>query len=54
MTLLYSKDIDFDTWFYRNDETHVFFYQAKTLEWIKNNFAFSRLEIEKRLITFAG
>lgn len=54
MTLLYSQDIDFDTWFYRNDETHVFFYQKPTLEWVKQKFAFSSLEIEKRLVTFVG
>lgn len=39
MTLLYHDRIDFDTWFYRNDATHVFIYRKETIEYIakRNN-----------------
>lgn len=52
MTHLYEKDIDFDKWYYKNDNTHVFFYQIETLEKIKVMFEFSSLSIENRLITY--
>ncbi len=50
MTLIYDESIDFSDWYYKNDPTHVFFYQEKTLEWVKENFGFSGLSIEGRLI----
>lgn len=52
MTLPYSPDINFGDWYYKNDPTHVFLYQKETFEWIKNNFGFSSLAINHRLITF--
>lgn len=51
MTEIYNPDIDFASWYYKNDPTHVFFYQIKTFAWIKENYPFSSLEIEKRLVT---
>ena len=54
MTHIYSPDIDFEKWYYKNDPTHVFIYQNKTLEWIKNVFGFSEIKIEHRLITFTN
>lgn len=50
MTLLYEQQIDFAKWFYKNDETHVFFYQASTFAWIAKHFGFSDLTINGRLI----
>ncbi|MGO1820189.1 MAG: hypothetical protein ACTH0S_10965 [Senegalia sp. (in: firmicutes)] len=50
MTSLYDEDIDFKNWYYKNDETHVFFYHKKALEWIKNEFNFSDLAIDEKLI----
>ena len=52
MTDIYDENIDFDTWYYKNDPTHIFMYQRGTFEWIKEEFGFSRLEIEGRLIRF--
>ncbi len=52
MTLLYDDSIDFGRWFYKNEETHVFFYQAETVRWLQEKFDFSGLTIEKRLISF--
>jgi hypothetical protein len=54
MTNLYDDSIDFATWYYKNDPTHVFFYQYKTIEWIKEEFGFLDVSIEKRLITFTN
>lgn len=50
MTVLYDESIDFNSWYYKNDPTHVFFYHRKTLELIKRHFNFKDLLIENRLI----
>jgi SAM-dependent methyltransferase len=52
MTLLYDNNIDFGTWYYKNDPTHVFFYQRATLTWIQSVFGFSSVHLEGRLIRF--
>ena len=52
MTDIYDDSIDFDKWYYKNDPTHIFMYQRKTFEWMKEEFGFSRVEIEGRLIRF--
>ncbi|WP_037315184.1 class I SAM-dependent methyltransferase [Salegentibacter sp. Hel_I_6] len=52
-TQLYSEDINFDSWYYKNDRTHVIFYTKKSLEWIKDNLGFSGLEIHPDLIVFS-
>lgn len=51
MTSIYNECIDFEGWYYKNDNTHVFFYHKKAFEWIKNTFEFSSLEISANLIT---
>lgn len=52
MTEPYTEGIDFARWYYKNDPTHVFFYTEKTFQWIKKEFGFSSLKVEKRLIVF--
>lgn len=52
MTDIYDDSIDFSLWYYKNDPTHVFMYQKETIIWIKNEFRFSDVTIEGRLITF--
>jgi hypothetical protein len=52
MTDIYSENIDFKNWYYKNDETHTFFYSETTLHWIKQEFTFNDLKIDKRLIVF--
>lgn len=44
MTHLYHKQIDFSTWYYRNDLTHVFIYTTKTIHFIAEKY---NLGIEK-------
>lgn len=51
-TSLFTKDIDFPGWYYKNDPTHVFFYTKESLEWIRSNFGFKSLHIEPKLIVF--
>ena len=51
-TQLYTSDIDFDTWFYKNDPTHVFFYTEMCLNWICSNIGFKAVKRLGNCITF--
>ncbi len=51
-TSIYKESIDFNSWWYKNDPTHVFFYTEETLYWIKEKFEFATLEITKDFILF--
>ena len=52
MTELYTGNINFQGWWYKNDETHVIFYHPVSLEWIKSNYSFYSLETKGRIIHF--
>jgi SAM-dependent methyltransferase len=52
MTEIYNRDIDFEQWYYKNDPTHVFFYAPRALSWIKKEYGFTELTVEKRLVHF--
>ncbi len=52
MTYLYNDSIDFSNWFYKNDETHVFFYTKKTLDYLKSFYNYQDLILDNRLIVF--
>jgi SAM-dependent methyltransferase len=52
-TSVYSKEIDFDNWYYKNDLTHVFFYTSSSLQWIRDNLGFSSLEILPKVLVFS-
>ncbi|MGQ1909616.1 class I SAM-dependent methyltransferase [Marinifilum sp. RC60d5] len=54
MTHIYDESIDFEKWYYKNDPTHVFIYKKNTLNWIRENIGFSKLEIHNRLIIFSN
>ncbi len=49
-TKIYNPSIDFDSWWYKNDPTHVFFYSNKTIEWIKDHFKYDSIIIQNDLI----
>ncbi|HBX67037.1 MAG: methyltransferase [Balneola sp.] len=51
-TDIYTDDIDFHAWYYKSDETHVIFYHPDTLEWMRKEFGFKKLDIDGRHITF--
>lgn len=46
MTSLKTDTIDFKTWSYRRDQTHVCFYSEKSMQFIKNQFGFKTLSIQ--------
>jgi len=50
MTYLYDEETDFGEWYYKNDETHVFFYHREAIKWICENIGFSIYKIEGRVI----
>ncbi len=50
MTHLYSSDIEFSSWYYKDDQTHVFFYREQTFRYIARKFGFSSCTIENRVI----
>jgi 2-polyprenyl-3-methyl-5-hydroxy-6-metoxy-1,4-benzoquinol methylase len=51
-TEVYTNQKPFENWYYKDDFTHVFIFQPKTLEWIKEEFNFSNLIIKEKLIVF--
>jgi 2-polyprenyl-3-methyl-5-hydroxy-6-metoxy-1,4-benzoquinol methylase len=51
-TAVYNNQTLFENWYYKDDFTHVFIYQPKTLEWIKSEFSFSNLIVKEKLIVF--
>lgn len=40
-TEILTPEIDFESWWYRNDETHLCFYRERTLRWIADEFEWS-------------
>jgi 2-polyprenyl-3-methyl-5-hydroxy-6-metoxy-1,4-benzoquinol methylase len=43
-TEILTPDVDFETWWYRNDETHLCFYRSETMEWIADSYEWSLVE----------
>lgn len=52
MTDIYSDDVNFLKWYYKNDPTHVFFYHHRALEFIAEKFGFVSLYVKGRTIRF--
>ncbi|MCA1756295.1 MAG: class I SAM-dependent methyltransferase [Bacteroidales bacterium] len=50
MTSIYNETIDLKTWYYKNDLTHVFFYQEETFYYISRKYGFSDIKIKDNLI----
>jgi len=50
MTDIFHASTNFQNWYYKNDFTHVFFYQESTFHWIKSKFHFNEILIKNRLI----
>lgn len=53
MTHLFEDNIEFKTWYYRKDPTHVFIYRRETFEYISAEFNFTKCEIEGRLVVLS-
>ncbi|MFO7863703.1 MAG: methyltransferase domain-containing protein [Salinivirgaceae bacterium] len=52
MTSVFFEHIDFASWYYKNDATHVFFYRPQTLHFICEKFAFANVHVDQNLIIF--
>jgi SAM-dependent methyltransferase len=52
MTEIFDGSRSFDSWFYKNDPTHVFFYRPETIHWIAQCFHFQVVHLDSRLIVF--
>lgn len=50
MTLLYNNQIDFNSWFYRKDPTHVFIYRKETIEYIAQKHKLKIVKLTNRFI----
>ena len=53
MTSVFSEEMDFDSWYYKNDPTHVFLYRKETLAHITENYNFNHVKIDEPLIVFS-
>ncbi len=53
-TEVFEDAIDFKSWHYKNDLTHVTFYNRETLLWIEKNLNFSSLKIYKDVMVFSN
>ncbi len=52
MTQLFNDKINFATWYYKNDPTHLFFYNSRALEWIRTKYQFATLKIDGKVVIF--
>ena len=43
MTLLFDETIDFESWYYRRDPTHVTFYSRHTFRWLERQLDLAEL-----------
>ena len=53
MTSLFSESTDFESWYYKNDPTHVFLYRKETLDFLVKTCNFGDVKIRERLIVFS-
>jgi 2-polyprenyl-3-methyl-5-hydroxy-6-metoxy-1,4-benzoquinol methylase len=51
-TSIFSYDMNFEEWKYKDDFTHLIFYNVNSLKWIEKTFKFSKLTITDQLIVF--
>jgi len=54
MTQIYKPEIVFSEWYYKNDPTHVFFYNVNTFAYIRSAYNFKDLQIENNMITLCN
>lgn len=52
MTHIYSPEIDFKNWYYKNDKTHTFFYTDQTLEFICSHWGYRSVKKKDRVIVW--
>ncbi|MGI8670635.1 MAG: class I SAM-dependent methyltransferase [Aridibacter sp.] len=52
MTRLYDDSIDFKTWHYKNDRTHIGFYSIETFDWLTKKIGVTYSQIESDIFVF--
>lgn len=52
MTRLYNDSMDFKTWHYKNDRTHICFYTVETFDWLAKNLGVKYTQIESDIFVF--
>ena len=51
MTDLWNDSVEqFRKWYYKNDRTHVIFYNEQNLKWVANEVGFTNVSVDGRLI----
>lgn len=51
-TEIFTNQVPFENWYYKNDLTHVFIYQTETLKYIQQNIGFQKVSVYEKLIVF--
>lgn len=51
MTQIYSKEIDYKSWWYKNDPTHIVFYQKETFHYLAATYNLEILYTDNKSIT---
>lgn len=54
MTHFFDDTLDFNTWYYRQDPTHLSFYSKKTMQWLQARFGFSKIEFPSQRVCLLG
>ena len=52
MTRIHDDSIDFKTWHYKNDPTHISFFSIETFEWLSNQLGLKYRKIEHDIFVF--
>lgn len=50
MTLFLTESVDYQNWWYKNDPTHVAFYNDKTFQYLEETFGLERLFDDKNSV----
>ncbi len=53
-TAVWNEAINFNSWYYKDDLTHVIFYNRESLLWIRENLEFSSVDIYDELMVFTN
>ena len=53
-TAVWNDAINFNSWYYKDDLTHVIFYNRESLFWIRENLEFSSVDIYEELLVFTN
>jgi 2-polyprenyl-3-methyl-5-hydroxy-6-metoxy-1,4-benzoquinol methylase len=53
-TSLLREEREFDSWHYKDDPTHVFFYSLQSFEFIRDFFGFKSLEVHRNMVVLGS